>query len=170
MDGEKLAKLLFPKSAKKHRDERIKRMLKDSHRFVSQIVPVSVILYMTDHLGNPKLNNIVESAANNEQRVIEKLFYLLLLFKLNPKKGAPILSLFLSSRNSVACDFISNLFLRIYAQEHLMDSPDLEKLIDILVSVRDRRYRFDRNNPVLVADTYRTDLKRELSLPNSRRL
>ncbi|MBA3883323.1 MAG: hypothetical protein H0X73_11560 [Chthoniobacterales bacterium] len=77
-------KLLFRGVPSKKQEVRLKKLVEGSHRLVYQIVPISVICYMTDHLGNPKLSRSVARILDGELGLVERLFHLLLLFRLDP--------------------------------------------------------------------------------------
>lgn len=168
MDGATLEKFLFRRMLNKKDEVRIARIIEQSHRVIYQVVPVSVILYMTDHLGNPKLARSTKKVLDMADGPVEGLFCTLLLCKLSLADGLGELEKYLSKSRSPICDFIAFVFLRIYTLERVLKGASLDRVIAILESIRSKYQQVNRNLPPHVKDTFRPDMIRKIVASRSK--
>jgi hypothetical protein len=119
---------------------------------------------MSDHLGNPKLTRTIAKIMKAELTVIERLFYLLLSFKLDRKAAQPLIKEFVSKSRSGACDYVIYVFLRCYCAENEMPAKDLSSVLELLKGIRDKYVKPSSSLPPFVRDTFATDMKRAVIL------
>jgi hypothetical protein len=166
---EDMFKLLFRGVPSKKQEVRLKKLVEGSHRLVYQIVPLSVICYMTDHLGNPKLSRSVEKILDGEMDPVERLFHLLLLLRLKPDAAFKRINAFLRESASGASDFIIYSYLRTFAYETELPKKQLDSLIETMDNVRGK-YRQQVNKdkiPAFVTDTFRPDIRKRIALKHT---
>jgi len=164
LEGDDLEKMFFRRVVSKKQELRIKHIVEQSHRYLFQIVPVSVILYMAEHLGNPKLARSVEKVLAKKTTEVDRLFCVLLLFKLDEERGMTALVRYIKESRSSVCDFVAFVFLRIYASEHVLEAKRLEALIKILEEIRKKYQTTNRELPPHVKDTFRPDFMKKILL------
>lgn len=162
LEGEELEKMFFKRVVSKKQEFRVKHLMEQSHRYLFQIVPVSVVLYMTEHLGNPKLARSVEKVLSRKTNEVDRVFCVLLLFKLDEQRGLAALTSFIRESRSSVCDYVAFVFLRIYASEHVLEPKRLGALIQMLEEIRKKYQTGNRRLPPHVKDTFRPDFMKTL--------
>ena len=121
---------------------------------------------MTDHLGNPKLSRSVSRILDENIDAVERLFHLLLLFRLNPDAAFDRIQKFIRESTSAVSDYIIYTYLRIYAYENEMSQKQLNVLIDIMDNVREKyRKELDTEKvPAFLKDTFRPRMRKRVAL------
>ena len=160
LDNQEFEKLLFNGEEKKL-DKDIEKVIVRIKELVYQILPISIILYMSDHLSTPKLKMTLKNLTGEEKVPSKKVFLSLLLISMDFDSALKEIREVIKYNKSYILDTIIYLYLRIYCHETLLDSKKLEKLIKLMDELRDKHIPAKKKLPPFVKDTFRDDLKRE---------
>ena len=141
-------------------DQTIKRM-KD---LVYKIIPLSIIICMTEYLSNPKLSNTVISLLDKETDSERRLFYTLLLLKLDFERSIPYLRALVKENEDPSVDVIIFQFLYFHAFINILSNADIDKVVKLLDGLRKKL------PPAKIhkKDTFVSDIKRSLLVRKNR--
>ena len=132
-----------------------------------RVVPTSVALHMADHLGTSRLAKAFLTAATTDNVAgIEKAYYLLLAHRAAPAKAYDALVKFFRDEAEVFEDFVAQAFITILAQETVMESQQIEQVVDLLEEIQSK-YRFkivDKKVKYLAPNDPRMDIRNRLML------
>lgn len=136
-------------------------LVAEMKRLVFNIIPLSVILYMADHLANPRL-------ANCAQRVLEEcrdgahgLFSVLVLFRLDPPRGLEAIETLVKGSADWLTDSIIHVFLCVYCFEHKVSAELFERVLRIMEQIRKKRTKY-RMHPPFPKDTFMSDMRKRM--------
>ncbi|MGJ8696595.1 MAG: metallophosphoesterase [Verrucomicrobiaceae bacterium] len=160
VDDGNLEKLFFSKMRGQKTDERIKALRAASQKMVFQLIPVSFALFMSDHLGSPKLKGILAKLANDADRVAERLYFVLILIKSDFKAGIRALENLTKDTSVGPADFISSIFLRVHSFETILSDEEIQVATKALDDIRKKSASQIRNLPPFVQDTFRDDTRK----------
>ncbi|HEX3799302.1 MAG TPA: metallophosphoesterase [Verrucomicrobiae bacterium] len=164
-DEEELFKLFFKGKKDATMEHKLRFVINHAQRIVHQIVPLSIVIYMNEHLGNPKLVKSFRILAQGTPSGTKKLFYNLLIFAQKPNEGIRELKTMITSASSITEDYIICGFLRSYCNENKVGDDILNKIVAILDSVRTKyakRVKNAANEMPFLKDSFRPDTKKEL--------
>lgn len=166
VDDKEIEKLLIRGTRSKSHEVRVRRILEQSHKLVYQIVPISMVLYMTDHLSNPKLARTVKKIleGTDDLTEVQRLFYMLLYFKLDKAGAYKIVKKIIAHSKSAVCDYIIYTYIRWYCFENQLTDEDLAEVLDLLEDIRNKYVQPARNLPPFVKDTFHSDVRKAISL------
>ena len=131
-------------------------------RVVHKIVPLSILVYISAHLGNPKLAKCFRKLAETTNSSIKRLFYKLLIFSQKPKESLKDLKKMITPESSVTEDFIICGFLRWYCHENKVENEILDNIVAVVDSVRMKYAKRVKEDMPMLKDTFRPDLKKQL--------
>lgn len=161
MNREELKNILY-KDSSKVTDEDIDKIIKRANILITNIIPVSIIFYATDHLTTPKLKNVIEHLLSTTDSLTHKLFYSFLILKLNFKTGQKTFSNLIKTSKSSAMDFILFLGLRIYCMENKIDETQLTGITSLLDQIRNKHSVSGKKKFPIEKDTFASDLKKDV--------
>lgn len=166
-DETELFKLFFKGKKDATMQQKLRVVIEQAQRIVHQVVPLSVLVYMNEHLGNPKLSKSLRKLAESSHSATKRLFYYLLIFAQKPKEGIKDLKMMITPESSTTEDFIICGFLRWYCYENKVDEDLLNKIVAILDSVRKKyakqvKVNRPKDDRPFLRDTFRTDVKKLL--------
>jgi predicted MPP superfamily phosphohydrolase len=163
-DEAELFKLFFKGRKDATMQQKMRVVIEQAQRIVHQVVPLSVLVYMDEHLGNPKLAKSFRKLAESTASPTKRLFYYILIFSQKPNEGLKDLKKMVTPSSSITEDFIICGFLRWYCHENKVDDEVLENIVNIVDAVRlkyAKRVKKIAKIP-FQRDTFRSDLMSEL--------
>lgn len=153
-----LAELASAQSGKQREPDRI---VDEMRRLVFSIIPVSIALYMTEHLNNPKLVKCVHAVFDRYEDEAHKLFSVLLLFRLDPDGAVKELSKFVKDTTGWFSDSLIHVFLMIYCFEHSTSDELFASILQIMDMIRQKR-NTKTEVPVFWKDTFLVDMRKRM--------
>lgn len=172
MDG--LKQILFRDDEDKKKDKKIDVQIRKSiermKSLVLNIVPASVILYMADHLANNKLDKATVSIIKVEKVILNKLFYSLLLVKLNFNKSLRYIEELIMSSKSYTIDFIILVYLRFYCYENKLSEEMLNDVLELMHKII-KKYKANKHEqlPPFLKDAFISDMRHEIISSKNRK-
>jgi len=160
---EDLLKMFFRGRTDATTREKLRKVVEMSQRIVHHAVPVSIILFMVDHLGTPKLARSFITLGSESGSPTRKLFYGLLLFSQDPAKGFSVVNQIVSRDSSTSEDFVIMHFLRFYCHEHVVTTALLDKVVGLIARIQ-LKYAKTRpkDSPYLKAGAHISDIRKDL--------
>ncbi|MFW6009123.1 MAG: NACHT domain-containing protein, partial [archaeon] len=165
MNEQEIKKTLFSKGYKKN-DINFDNIINRIKEFVFRMIPLSALLYMTDHLSNSKLKNDIIEIIERKENIVYLLFYILLLFKMNFKEGIKYVINLVNESGSNIIDYIVYMYLRFYCKEKKLEKNQLEKIINILEKIKDKQSENVPKKPFYNKDTFSSDMRKKMLLDN----
>lgn len=129
---------------------------------VFQIIPISIIRYMSDHLGNPKFKRTIVSIIKTEKELSLRLYLSLLLLKVDLKAACVELSDIINNSKSYIFDQIVFLYIYVYCHSSNLKEEEINEVIAILRAIRSKYPKNVKKIPVYVRDTFESDIKKSL--------
>lgn len=161
-DEAELFKLFFKGKKDATMQQKLRVVIDHAQRMVNQIVPLSILVFMNEHLGNPKLTKSFRKLAESTTSGTKRLFYYLLLFSQKPKEGLKDLKNMITAESSITEDFIICGFLRWYCYENKVENEVLDKIVIVLDAVRMKYAKRVKEDVPFFKDSFRTDVKKQL--------
>jgi hypothetical protein len=161
IDKEGLHDLLHIQVEDSEKDEKLVESIK---QFVLQLFPASIINYMSDHLANPRLKKATRHLLENSSDLTERLFYIILLLKLDIKSALPHIKSQIKTTKSLIVDSIISISLRIHCYENEIEIKDLDEVISILQAIRDKHASKAKELPMPISDTFASDFKEQVRI------
>jgi hypothetical protein len=159
-----IRKLLNLKDDEHLRPEREEKVRKRLGKIIFSILPLSIIIYMCEHLTNPNLKNTIQELIKKTTNVTQKLFYSLLLFHADFNEGMGELEKIVGNSSSPNIPFIIVMFIRFYCHEHIVADENFEKIANLIRMVRKNTkpaLNSDEDTP-FYKDTFEVDFMKEL--------
>lgn len=163
-DEEELFKLFFSGRKDATLRQKLKVVIEHAQRVVHFVVPLSVLVYMDEHLGTPKLAKSFRKLAENATSPTKKLFYYLLFFAQSPKEGVRELKKLITTDSCTTEDYIICGYLRWYCHQNKIEEHVLDRIVAIFDEVRKKYAQQLKQDIPFLRDTFRTDVKRDLRL------
>lgn len=158
-----IEKAIFGDLRKKPREFDAEKIIECAKRIVCQIIPLSIIQYMSEKLSTSKLKNIVVSLLEKECSLDQRLFYSLLLLKLNLKTSTKYLNKLIKISNNMSLDFLVLYSLIYYCHINYLSEDDLNKLLRIIEKIQQKYSPPEwRKKKLKVAPTWISTLKKSL--------
>jgi len=161
-DEEELFKLFFKGKKDTTMQQKLRVVIEHAQRIVHFVVPLSVLVYVNEHLGNPKLTKSFRKLAESAPCATKRLFYYLLIFAQKPKEGLKDLKKLITPESSLTEDFIICGFLRWYCHENKVEADILDKIVAILDTVRLKYGKRVKADIPFLKDSFRADVKKQL--------
>lgn len=161
-DKNGLKEFLLKEYGKVKEDKEIELMLKRVKQIIFQIIPVSILVYMSERLYNLKLKRPVSKILKEEGILAKKLFFSLLLLNLDLQSALKELKKIVKESKSYVVDNIIFLYVMFYCYENKLEDPELDELIKFMNSIRDKHADPTKKVPPFVRDTFASDVKREV--------
>lgn len=162
IDKEQLKNLFIENDDIDDDDFNFEKIIKRMHEFTYQIIPLSIILFMSEHLSNPKLKNTVIRLLTLELKLTDKLFYALLLFKLDIESALIELEkLVKDSKSSYVYDHLIYLYVIVYCRSTKLDQNQLNMIIKFLKKIRKKYSVIQKELPLFVKDTFASDFRKD---------
>lgn len=139
-----------------------KEIITKINNFIYRIVPLSIAIYMADHLNASKLKRSFSSLFETEVDLPSKLFYALIELRIDLSDGLKHMREILKLSKSNVVDFIIYMFLRFYCHEKVVSEPLLSEIISVMASIREKNAPRKSDAPPFVKDTFRSDMLKEL--------
>jgi len=136
-------------------------LVAEMKRLVFNIIPISVVLYMTDHLANPKLANCVQRVLEERRYGAHSLFSVLVLFRLDPTRGLEAIETLVRGSTDWLTDSIIHVFLCIYCFEHKVSVELFERVLRVMEQIRKKRTKY-RMHPPFPKDTFMSDMRKRM--------
>ncbi len=166
---DKIEEVLLFKKGDKGRQTATEELIRRMERIVFQIIPVSVIEYMSEHLENPKLKRPVRSILKEETVLGKKLFYALLLLTIDLDSGIDECKNLIHNSESYVVDHIIFIYSMIYSLEHKLEEGEVERILDLLDSIRKKYAEGRKDLRPLVRDTFRSNIRKMILLKTVRK-
>jgi len=145
-------------------NERTEDLVKKTQEIIYRVLPVSVILHMSDHLGNAKLKNTVKELAQSEAEPLKKCFLSMLLMKLDFASSRDIVKQLIIDSKSSVIDYIVFTYIRIYCYENKLSTETLDQTIALLEQIRGKYAVAHSTIPNIARDTFASDVRKEITL------
>ncbi len=169
IDEDSLKKLLNDNGTIDENDFDYEKIVKRIREFTYQVIPLSIILFMSDHLQNPKLKNTVKKLIHSDISLTDRLFYSLLLFRLEIESGLEELhNLLKDSKSSYIYDHLIYLFIIIFCYSNKLDDRNLNLVIKLLNEIRKKYSTVQKELPLFVKDTFTSDIKKSILLKGNK--
>jgi hypothetical protein len=159
-----IKKLLMLEKSGKDREQLVEFV----KQFVLQVIPVSVINYMSDHLYNTRLKNSVNILLQETNNINERLFYVLLLLKLDINDALWAIETLIEDTSSLIIDSIIAITIRIYCYENEIEEKTLNEVIRILQKIRSKHAIKVENNNVPIRDTFASDFRESVKIKRTK--
>jgi hypothetical protein len=159
VDKDGLRKLLLIKSTSKKEID-VDVLLRRIRQIILQIIPISIIDYMSEHLSNPKLKLPVSELINTESDINKKLYYVLLLFKIDVNTAIIETKKLINSSKLYVIDHIIFLYIYFFCFHNKLNDTVLEQLIALMNKIRSKYPVKDKKYPV--GDTFSSDIKKNI--------
>jgi len=165
-DENELFKMIIKGDKRATSQQRLQVLIEYAHKIVHQVIPLSILVYMNEHLNNPKLTKSFRNLAEASTSGTKRLFYYLLIFAQKPKEGLRQLKGVITPDSSVTEDFLICGFLRWYCHENKVEDAVLNSIVSILETVRLKYAKTikgkERDEFPYQVDSFRADTKKEL--------
>ena len=129
---------------------------------VLQVVPISIILYMIDHLSSAKLERAVAEVMADETDYVRKLFLALLLMNMKREKALKEVKILVEKSSIFAVHYIVYRFLQAYCYEHKVSEESLNQIIKIMEGIRSKYASKSQNDGIPIRNTFATDFKKDI--------
>ena len=148
-------------SIRKEKDVKPEKINKLVDEFLKIVIPLSLILYMTEHLANPKLEKIVIDLIPKEKNIFKKLFLNSLLLKLDLKEGLEKIGNLITESKSNIVDLLIFQILLVYAHEYKLSEEEANVFLKLLNKIRSKHVKYTK---VPRKDTFDSDFRKEVLL------
>ena len=140
----------------------VERTVEMAKELVLQVVPISIILYMIDHLSSAKLERAVAEVMADETDYVRKLFLALLLMNMNREKALKEVKILVEKSSIFAVHYIVYRFLQAYCYEHKGSEESLNQIIKIMEGIRSKYASKSQNDGIPIRNTFATDFKKDI--------
>jgi predicted phosphodiesterase len=137
-------------------------LYKRLQELVFNIIPLSIVQHMSDRLGNPKLVISVIELIKEEKLFVHKVFYSLLLFKINFDDSIVFIKEIIKSSKSTVIDFVIFYSIRILCFENKLKGSDLDIAISLMESIRSKYSVKHAQIPLYIKDTFASDIRKSI--------
>jgi hypothetical protein len=161
-DEAQLFDLFFKGRKDASMEHKLRVVIEHAQRVVHFVVPLSVLVYMNEHLGNPKLTKSFRMLAESTTSPTKRLFYYLLLFAQDNKEGIKFLSKQVSAESAMTEDFIICGFLRWYCYQTRVEESVLTKIVSIFEHTRKKCSKRQHKDVPYMRDTFKSDVRKDL--------
>ena len=147
-------------------DTELNKISKRIKEYILTIIPISIILYMADHLSNNKLSRTLISLIEVEKNINAQLFYALLLLKMNIEKALKYLKDIINDSDSYIIDRIVFDYLINYCLENEVTEKDFNNITEILQIIREKYSKKvkQKDKKIYIKDTFISDLEAKINL------
>lgn len=148
-------------------DEEIDITFEKIKKIVLSVFPLSVTLYMSDHLSNPRFGRALNELISEEKIVFRKVFLILLLVKVDLNEALKVISGFIEDSRAlkvdaktITYDFMIYQFLTIHSFETKIEPSLLEKVIKVMNKIRKKHTPNNQKYPPFIKNTFASDMKK----------
>jgi len=145
-------------------EKELNKISKRLKEYIITVIPISIILYMTDHLSNNKFSRTIESLIDGENNINTLLFYDLLLLKINFKKSIILLKNIIESSDSYIIDGIVFECLINHCLENEVTEKEFSDIVEVLQKIREKYSRKIRGEETYGKDTFISDIQAKMNL------
>jgi hypothetical protein len=167
---EQLIELFFRGRKDATTKQKLKYVIEYTKKVIHSFAPLSVMLYMSDHLGNPKMVRSYEALFAASASSTDRLFIAVLCFSQEPSLGLKMFHQIFSKESSASEDFLIFGFMSCYCRENTLPPVQIEKVVNLIDLIR-RKYAKSvkgENQIGYVKDDFRSSLTREfLTVPKA---
>jgi predicted phosphodiesterase len=143
----------------KAKDIDIDILLRKVREMIMQIIPISIIHYMSDHLSNPKLKHAVLELVKAETNMNVRIFYSLLLLRIDLSSAILEITSLIEQSNSYVIDQIVFMYMLLHCYCTKLEESHLNKLISLMEKIRSKYPSKQQKIPAFVRDTFASDVK-----------
>jgi predicted MPP superfamily phosphohydrolase len=169
IDKKKLSEFLIVK-LKKDKELDIEQLLNRIRQIIFQIIPSSIIDYMSEHLSNPKLKISILELVRNEQKIDKKIFFALLLLKVDIDSAIAEIKMLINNSKSYVIDHIIYTHILFFCFQNKLEANILDKLISLMNQIRDKYPIKTGKMPVFLRDTFTSDVKKDILILHEKKL
>jgi len=134
-------------------------LIDKARNLVLQIIPLSTILYMSEHLLNPKLKRSIISIVKNEPNLSKKLFYVLMLLDLDIKESLLEAKKILKFSKSIILDHLLFLYLLLFCRRAELSDESFDDIVHVLQDIRKKHVK-EKHCDTFVTDKFESNLKK----------
>ena len=147
-------------------DKELSKITLKIKEYIITVIPLSVILYMTDHLANNKLSRTINSLIDEEENINSQLFYCLLLLKMNFDSAISALKKIIKKSDSYIIDRIIFDFLIQHCLDNEVEEKEFLKIVEVLNNIREKysKKSDDKKSTIYIKDTFISDIQAKINL------
>ena len=146
---------------KSEKDE-INYAVEKGKEIILQIIPVSTLMYMNEHLSNPRLKNTFYKVFEDSDHIIEEIYTALVMLNVDFSFGLDAVNKIVRKPNHFVYDNIIYLYIIIYCYENNVTPNVLDALLEILRKIRENHASTNKILPAHLKETFISDLRHRL--------
>jgi len=159
MDKESLKNLLFFRPISPDIDALAQR----ARDMVLQVIPISTVMYIAEHLLNQKLKRPITALIREENSISKKMIYSLLLLDINVPDAIRELEDVVKGSKSAIIDYLIFSYVFTFCRQNEIPNEQINDVIKLLEQIRNKHAKMVRH-ALFIRDTFVSNFRRDMLL------